>query len=137
MCLSIAILQRELYPSLLLFPAGRKKAIPYGGDIVVSNIINFLAHHGGHFYDLLQEKGEFPDLKISTVFHQHIWMKGKNNSSEEVKKYHLLKLEVVTYLESGGAGTNIWEYLIKHYQENRCGDCVRLLFFTNRFCFVS
>ncbi|XP_075082703.1 uncharacterized protein LOC107779487 isoform X2 [Nicotiana tabacum] len=49
--------QRELYPSLLLFPAGRKKAIPYGGDIVVSNIINFLAHHGGHFYDLLQEKG--------------------------------------------------------------------------------
>ncbi|XP_019262201.1 PREDICTED: uncharacterized protein LOC109240038 [Nicotiana attenuata] len=49
--------QRELYPSLLLFPAGRKKAIPYGGDIVVSNIIDFLAHHGGHFYDLLQEKG--------------------------------------------------------------------------------
>lgn len=90
LCLSIAILQRELYPSLLLFPAGRKKAIPYGGDIVVSNIINFLAHHGGHFYDLLQEKGEFPDLKICTI-----------------KKYHLLKLEVVTYLESGGAGTNI------------------------------
>ncbi|KAF3683857.1 hypothetical protein FXO37_01651 [Capsicum annuum] len=54
---------RELYPSLLLFPAGRKKAIPYGGEIAVSNIINFLAHHGNHFYGLLQEKefqGEVP-----------------------------------------------------------------------------
>ncbi|KAM3343147.1 hypothetical protein P3S68_028113 [Capsicum galapagoense] len=50
------VLQRELYPSLLLFPAGRKKAIPYGGEIAVSNIINFLAHHGNHFYGLLQEK---------------------------------------------------------------------------------
>ncbi|PHT89177.1 hypothetical protein T459_04290 [Capsicum annuum] len=57
------VLQRELYPSLLLFPAGRKKAIPYGGEIAVSNIINFLAHHGNHFYGLLQEKefqGEVP-----------------------------------------------------------------------------
>lgn len=69
MCLSIAILQREFYPSLLLFPAGRKKAIPYSGDMAVSNIINFLAHHGSHFYDLLQETGEFPNLKISTVAH--------------------------------------------------------------------
>lgn len=51
-----SVLQRELYPSLLLFPAGRKKAIPYGGNMAVSNIINFLAHHGSHFYDLLQEK---------------------------------------------------------------------------------
>ncbi|XP_049381610.1 uncharacterized protein LOC125846275 isoform X1 [Solanum stenotomum] len=52
-----SMLQRELYPSLLLFPVGRKKAIPYGGDMAVSNIINFLAHHGSHFYDLPQEKG--------------------------------------------------------------------------------
>ncbi|KAK6796147.1 hypothetical protein RDI58_003848 [Solanum bulbocastanum] len=52
-----SVLQRELYPSLLLFPAGRKKAIPYGGDMAVSNIINFLAHHGSHFYYLRQEKG--------------------------------------------------------------------------------
>ncbi|XP_059279366.1 uncharacterized protein LOC132033403 isoform X2 [Lycium ferocissimum] len=52
-----SVLQRELYPSLLLFPAGRKKAIPYGGDMAVSNIINFLAHHGSHFYYLLQEEG--------------------------------------------------------------------------------
>ncbi|KAJ8544654.1 hypothetical protein K7X08_003317 [Anisodus acutangulus] len=52
-----SVLQRELYPSLLLFPAGRKKAIPYGGDMAVSDIINFLAHSRSHFYDLLQEKG--------------------------------------------------------------------------------
>ncbi|XP_010315823.2 uncharacterized protein [Solanum lycopersicum] len=52
-----SVLQRELYPSLLLFPAGRKKAIPYGGDMAVSNIIDFLAHHGSHFYDFPQEKG--------------------------------------------------------------------------------
>ncbi|WMV13498.1 hypothetical protein MTR67_006883 [Solanum verrucosum] len=62
-------MQRELYPSLLLFPAGRKKAVPYGGDMAVSNIINFLAHHGSHFYDLPQEKGEFPDFKIFVVAH--------------------------------------------------------------------
>uniref|UniRef100_A0A3Q7EY69 Uncharacterized protein n=1 Tax=Solanum lycopersicum TaxID=4081 RepID=A0A3Q7EY69_SOLLC len=37
--------------------AGRKKAIPYGGDMAVSNIIDFLAHHGSHFYDFPQEKG--------------------------------------------------------------------------------
>ncbi|XP_055804089.1 uncharacterized protein LOC129873107 isoform X2 [Solanum dulcamara] len=52
-----SVLQRELYPSLLLFPAGRKKAIHYVGDMAVSNIINFLAHHGSDFYDLLQENG--------------------------------------------------------------------------------
>ncbi|KAG5619660.1 hypothetical protein H5410_004878 [Solanum commersonii] len=53
----------------ILVVAGRKKAIPYGGDMAVSNIINFLAHHGSHFYDLPQEKGEFPDLKIFVVAH--------------------------------------------------------------------
>ncbi|KAK4360191.1 hypothetical protein RND71_019143 [Anisodus tanguticus] len=66
---TFGIRTRELYPSLLLFPAGRKKAIPYGGDMEVSDIINFLAHSGSHFYDLLQEKGEFPDFEISTVAH--------------------------------------------------------------------
>lgn len=50
-------LQRDLYPSLLLFPAERKKAVPYGGDITVSEIINFIADHGSNSERLFGENG--------------------------------------------------------------------------------
>ncbi|XP_073055778.1 uncharacterized protein [Primulina eburnea] len=53
----IPILQRELYPLLLLFPAERKKdPVPYEGDIAVCDIINFLAGHGSHVHDLIMDK---------------------------------------------------------------------------------
>ncbi|KAL7090687.1 hypothetical protein ACP275_12G057200 [Erythranthe tilingii] len=43
------ILQREVYPLLLLFPAERKNyTVPYEGDVAVSDIIKFLAAHGRH-----------------------------------------------------------------------------------------
>ncbi|KAH9323577.1 hypothetical protein KI387_018216, partial [Taxus chinensis] len=48
--------QKELYPTLLLFPAGRKdEPIAYEGDISVNKIIEFLTAHGsvtGHLYGL-------------------------------------------------------------------------------------
>ncbi|GLJ32738.1 hypothetical protein SUGI_0659080 [Cryptomeria japonica] len=48
--------QKELYPTLLLFPAGRRdKPIAYEGDISVNKIIEFLAAHGsvsGHLYSV-------------------------------------------------------------------------------------
>lgn len=47
-------LQRELYPSLLLFPAGRKNTINYEGDVAVYNIIKFLSDHE----TLVNEKGK-------------------------------------------------------------------------------
>ncbi|XP_073136142.1 uncharacterized protein [Henckelia pumila] len=53
----IPILQREIYPLLLLFPAERKKdPVPYEGDITVSDIINFLAGHGSPVLDLIMDK---------------------------------------------------------------------------------
>lgn len=50
-------LQRDLYPSLLLFPAERKEAVPYEGDIAVSEIINFIADHGSNSESLFGENG--------------------------------------------------------------------------------
>lgn len=50
-------LQRDLYPSLLLFPAERKKAVPYGGDMAVSEIIDFIADHGSNSERLFGENG--------------------------------------------------------------------------------
>ncbi|KAG8365760.1 hypothetical protein BUALT_Bualt17G0005400 [Buddleja alternifolia] len=50
--------QREVYPLLLLFPAGRKNdTVAYEGDIAVSDIIKFLAAHGNHVLDLIMDKG--------------------------------------------------------------------------------
>ncbi|XP_017229738.1 uncharacterized protein LOC108204684 isoform X2 [Daucus carota subsp. sativus] len=50
-------LQRDLYPSLLLFPAERKEAVPYGGDITVTQIINFIAEYGSNSERLFGENG--------------------------------------------------------------------------------
>lgn len=51
--------QRELYPSLLLFPAERKKAVPYGGDMAVSEIIDFIADRGSNSQKLFRENGNY------------------------------------------------------------------------------
>ncbi|XP_047959949.1 uncharacterized protein LOC125205170 isoform X2 [Salvia hispanica] len=52
------ILQREVYPLLLLFPAGRKnETVSYEGDSIVSDIIKFLAAHGSHVMDLITNQG--------------------------------------------------------------------------------
>lgn len=48
------ILQREIYPSLLLFPAGQKNAIIYEGDVAVYDVIKFLSDQGA----LVNEKGK-------------------------------------------------------------------------------
>ncbi|XP_043695484.1 uncharacterized protein LOC122646075 isoform X2 [Telopea speciosissima] len=40
--------QKVLYPALVLFPAGKKNAIFYEGDMAVANIIRFVADHGSN-----------------------------------------------------------------------------------------
>ncbi|XP_042509446.1 uncharacterized protein LOC122085070 [Macadamia integrifolia] len=40
--------QEVLYPALVLFPAGKKNATFYKGDMAVANIIRFLADHGSN-----------------------------------------------------------------------------------------
>ncbi|KAG9131701.1 hypothetical protein Leryth_009446 [Lithospermum erythrorhizon] len=49
--------QRELYPALLLFPAGSKSAVAYEGDVVVSDVFKFLTDYGCHVHGLVNEKG--------------------------------------------------------------------------------
>eukprot|EP00257_Ricinus_communis_P017390 XP_015575816.1 uncharacterized protein LOC8276653 [Ricinus communis] len=49
--------QREVYPTLLLFPAERKTVVPYEGDMTITNIIKFIAHNGSCSQHLISEKG--------------------------------------------------------------------------------
>ncbi|KAK3023567.1 hypothetical protein RJ639_044952 [Escallonia herrerae] len=55
--LALLNMQRDLYPSLLLFPAERKDAVPYQGDMAVLDIIKFIADHGSNFRSLSREEG--------------------------------------------------------------------------------
>ncbi|OVA12109.1 Protein of unknown function UPF0301 [Macleaya cordata] len=49
--------QRELYPALILFPAQRKSAVSYRGDMSVTDVIKFIADHGSDSYHLIADKG--------------------------------------------------------------------------------
>ncbi|GMH12500.1 hypothetical protein Nepgr_014341 [Nepenthes gracilis] len=49
--------QREIYPTLLLFPAEKKTAVPYEGDMAVTDIIKFIASHGSSSHHLVGQKG--------------------------------------------------------------------------------
>ena len=50
-------MQRELYPALILFPAESKNAVPYGGDLAVADVIQFMADHGHNSRHLISRKG--------------------------------------------------------------------------------
>lgn len=49
--------QREVYPALLLFPAEKKNAVLYEGDMAVTEIFKFMADHGSNSDDLISQKG--------------------------------------------------------------------------------
>lgn len=51
------IVQREVYPALMLFPAERKNAVPYHGDMAVADIIKFISDHGSNSHHLIRSKG--------------------------------------------------------------------------------
>ncbi|CAK9140745.1 unnamed protein product [Ilex paraguariensis] len=51
-----SLAQRELYPSLLLFPAEKKDAVFYGGDMTIIDIIKFMVDHGSNSQSLVQGK---------------------------------------------------------------------------------
>lgn len=61
-----SVKQREVYPALMLFPAEKKEAVVYEGDISVAGIINFLAHHGSNSRKLLTEKVLVGNIWTST-----------------------------------------------------------------------
>ncbi|XAR64005.1 Protein disulfide-isomerase [Bertholletia excelsa] len=52
-----SVAQREIYPSLLLFPAERKNAVSYKGDVAVLDVIKFIADNGNNVFDLVKDKG--------------------------------------------------------------------------------
>ncbi|XP_022763966.1 LOW QUALITY PROTEIN: uncharacterized protein LOC111309235 [Durio zibethinus] len=49
--------KREVYPSLMIFPAETETAVSYEGDMSVANIIKFIADHGHNSRHLFSEKG--------------------------------------------------------------------------------
>ncbi|XP_028783756.1 uncharacterized protein LOC114739839 isoform X2 [Neltuma alba] len=48
--------QREVYPTLVLFPAEEKKPLLYEGDIAVINVIKFVAEHASYFNHVIRDK---------------------------------------------------------------------------------
>ncbi|KAK1262217.1 hypothetical protein QJS04_geneDACA019545 [Acorus gramineus] len=60
--------QKEVYPSLILFPAERKDAISYQGNILVTDIIEFIGAHGRNSHHLSGNKGRFNFLRSSEIF---------------------------------------------------------------------
>lgn len=52
------LLQREVYPALVLFPAEKKKPLLYEGDMAVVDVMKFVAEHGSNFHHLIREKGK-------------------------------------------------------------------------------
>lgn len=65
-------MQRDLYPSLLLFPAERKEAVPYGGDIAVSEIISFIADQGSNSERLFRESGNWKSDCSKVLARKHL-----------------------------------------------------------------
>uniref|UniRef100_A0A803N129 Thioredoxin domain-containing protein n=1 Tax=Chenopodium quinoa TaxID=63459 RepID=A0A803N129_CHEQI len=65
---------KEVYPSLLLFPAERKTAIVYDGNMMVTDIIKFIANHGSSSDHLAGQKG-------------NLWadLEEKKNQDDEVR----------------------------------------------------
>lgn len=51
-------MQGELYPSLVLFPAGNESPVTYEGETAVSSVINFMVEHGSNLRHLISENGE-------------------------------------------------------------------------------
>lgn len=49
--------QMEVYPALMLFPAERKNALSYKGDLAVYDVIKFIADFGSNSHHLIREKG--------------------------------------------------------------------------------
>ncbi|KAK2635754.1 hypothetical protein Ddye_030546 [Dipteronia dyeriana] len=68
-----SMIQRELYPALILFPAERKNAVSYGGDLAVADVIKFMADHGNNSRHLISKKGILLTSTDKGVGHQDMF----------------------------------------------------------------
>ncbi|XP_058182712.1 uncharacterized protein LOC131300750 isoform X3 [Rhododendron vialii] len=82
--------QRELYPSLLLFPAESKNAVPYEGDTAVSDIIKFIIDQGNNPSTIVKEKGITQDYQDASQIAVH------KEASLSKGKYHEVLLKYRT-----------------------------------------
>ena len=68
----VSNMQREVYPTLVLFPAEKKKPLLYEGDIAVVDVIKFLAEHASYFNRVISDKGNLAQhtLLLCVVYHK-------------------------------------------------------------------
>ncbi|KAL4038975.1 hypothetical protein IC575_002617 [Cucumis melo] len=85
--------QREVYPALLLFPAARKKAILYKGDLAVTDVIRFVAEQGSNAQHLINQNGillTMPDNRIGSTksFEDARPTHSQEKDNIPIEKYH-------------------------------------------------
>lgn len=90
--------QREVYPSLMLFPAESKRAIPFGGDLTVTDIIKFIAQYGSYSRHLFSEKGI-------------VWT--RTDKGEKSRYFHDASSQVAINKEDPVAKDNFHEVLLR------------------------
>ncbi|CAL4917235.1 unnamed protein product [Urochloa decumbens] len=83
----------ELYPTLLLFPAGNKSAVAYEGGMSVAHLIDFLESHVSDSHHLLEYKGFMWKKRMATqqgapqAIPFHISDKGRGNASSDLPNH--------------------------------------------------
>ncbi|XP_058097937.1 uncharacterized protein LOC131242956 [Magnolia sinica] len=121
--------QRELYPALMLFPAEKKDAVSYQGDISVAKIIEFIAAHGTNSHHLSQNKGilwtgtrgggnmdELHDASSSSI-HETTAVKGDyhevllNSTPKQRDKHHSIRLHTSDGFQEGSQHVGIGSVL--------------------------
>lgn len=68
----VSNMQRELYPTLVLFPAEKKEPLLYEGDIAVIDVIKFVAENASYFNRVISDKGNLMQhtLLLCVVYHK-------------------------------------------------------------------
>ncbi|XP_004136136.1 uncharacterized protein LOC101215020 isoform X1 [Cucumis sativus] len=85
--------QREVYPALLLFPAARKKAILYKGDLSVTDVIKFVAEQGSNAQHLINQNGILLTVADNRIGSTKSFEDSRPTHSQEkdsilIEKYH-------------------------------------------------
>ncbi|XP_076950596.1 uncharacterized protein LOC143623631 [Bidens hawaiensis] len=94
--------KRDLYPSLLLYPAKRKEAILYDGELSVFNIIKFIADQGGNSYWIYKERGTLWTEAEYGVWNENQIMNASEHVTHEENHEILLKDRTQTQTQKSG-----------------------------------
>ncbi|XP_024993607.1 uncharacterized protein LOC112527295 isoform X1 [Cynara cardunculus var. scolymus] len=101
-----SLTKRDLYPSLLLYPAERKEAVSYDGETSVVNVIKFIADQGGNSQWIYKEQGilwaeaeqgawnEKPFKDASEPMHEDVSLSKDNREIILKDRTQIQKLEI-------------------------------------------